>query len=259
MFNRCNFQVMASAAIMFIASSVPLHAEGGLKGTVGGTLGSLGNTVGNTVGAVGKTVNGVTGNVANTTTKLGALNERGALSADAKSDILSGIMAKARVLSAQELARLCLATGGGEAGCGSGNKPRILGLIDARLDVLSNKRLISVCASVGAGCGGLSSIASVGSNLVVGAIGAEEVPGGSVPGSGVPDGSVPGSSVPDGSVPDGSVPDGSVPNGAKQIVGDMSDREVVTYKKRCVNVLQSPQRYESDIVNLCRLIKRQKV
>jgi hypothetical protein len=122
--------------------------------------------------------------------------------------------------------------------------PRILGLIDARLDILSNKRLISVCASVGAGCGGSSSIASVGSNPVVGAIGAEEVPGGSVPGSSVPSNSVPGSSV---------------PNGAKQIVGGMSDREVVTYKKRCVSVLQSPQRYESDIVSLCRLIKLQKV
>jgi hypothetical protein len=356
MFKRHNFYAMASAAIIVVASSMPLHAEGsgGLGKTVGGAAGGLGNAVGNTVGAVGNTVSGVTGNVANTTTKLGALNEHGALSADAKSDILRGVMAKARVLSPEELARLCLATGGGEAGCGSGNKPRILGLIDARLDVLSDRRLISVCASVGAGCGGSSSsvantttelgalnergalsadaksdilngvmakarvlspeelarlclatgggdagcgsgnkprilglidarldvlsdkrlisvcatvgagcgssssIASVGSNPVVGAIGAED-PDSSAPGSSVPSDSVPDSGVPSNSAPDSSVPDNSLPNGVKHIVGSMSDREVVTYKKRCVNVLQSPQRYESDIVSLCRLIKRKKV
>jgi hypothetical protein len=237
MIKRCNFHVMASAAIILIASSMPLHAEG-LGNTVGGALGGVGNAVGNTVGGVGDTVNGVTGNVANTTTKLGALDARGALSADAKSDILNGVMAKARVLSPEELARLCLATGGGDKGCGSGNKPRILGLIDARLDVLSDERLVSVCASVGAGCGGSSSIARVGSIPVAGAIGAQDAPVGSVLSS--------------------NVPDTSSQNGANQIVAGLSNREVVTYKKRCVNVLRSPQRYESDIVSLCRLIKRQK-
>ena len=178
---RFNFNVLASAAIIFAASSMPLHAEGlgGLGKTVGGTLGGLGNAVGNTVGAVGNTVNGVTGNIGNTTAKLGALNKSGVLSADAKSDILNGIMAKARVLSPKELARLCLATGGGDSGCGSGNRPRILGIIDARLDVLSNKRLISVCASVGAGCGGSSPIASGGSIPGAGAIDTDDVVGSS--------------------------------------------------------------------------------
>ena len=242
-----NFHVLASAAIIFVASSMPLHAEG-LSDTVGGALGGLGNAVGNTVGAVGNTVNGVTGNIGNTTTKLGALNKNGALSADAKSDILNGIMAKARVLSPKELARLCLTTGGGDSGCGSGNRPRILGIIDARLDVLSNKRLISVCASVGAGCGGSSPIASVGSIPGAGAIDTDDVVG-----------SLPVGNVPVGNVPVGSVPENSLPNGASQIVAGMSDREVITYKKRCVNVLRSPQRYESDIVSLCRLIKRHKV
>jgi hypothetical protein len=358
MFERYNFHAMASAAIIVVASSMPLHAEG-LRGTVGGALGGLGGAVGDTVGgvnggvtgsvtssvgttkatvgavttkgllsadaksnilrgimakarvlspeelarlclatgggeagcgsgnkprilglidarldvlsnkrlisvcaSVGAGCGGTSSNVANTTTKLGALNEHGALSADAKSDILRGVTAKARVLSPEELARLCLATGGGEAGCGSGNKPRILGLIDARLNVLSDRRLISVCASVGAGCGDSSSIASVGSNPVIGAIGAEEVPGSTVPGvpsGSLPDSGVPSSSVPAGSVPAGSVPDTSAANRVSQIVGGMSDREVITYKKRCVNVLQSPQRYDSDIVSLCRLIKRQKV
>ena len=226
--------VMTSATLLLAAASTPVQAL-----DLSGTLGGLGNTLGKVTDTVGKTVNGVTGNVANTTTKLGAFNKSGALSADAKSDILKGVMAKARVLSPQELARLCLATGGGDKGCGSGNKPRILGLIDARLDVLSNKRLVSVCTSVGAGCGGSSSIARIGSEPVIGAIGAENVPG--------------------SSVPDASGRNNSLPNGARQMVGRMSDPEVVAYKKRCVNVLQSPQRYESDIVSLCRLIKRQRV
>ena len=194
MFERYNFHAMASAAIIVVASSMPLHAEG-LRGTVGGALGGLGGAVGDTVGGVNGGVTGsVTSSVGTTKATVGAVTTKGLLSSDAKSNILRGIMAKARVLSPDELARLCLATGGGEAGCGSGNKPRILGLIDARLDVLSDRRLISVCASVGAGCGDSSSIASVGSNPVIGAIGAEEVPGSTVPG--VPSGSLPDSGVP---------------------------------------------------------------
>ena len=239
-----NFHVMASAALILVASSLPLHAEGlgGLGNTVGGALGGVGNAVGNTVGAVGNTVNGVTGNVANTTTQLGALNTRGVLSADAKSDILNGIMAKARVLSSKELARLCLATGGGDKGCGSGNRPRILGIIDARLEVLSNKRLVSVCVTVGAGCGG-SSIARVGAQPIV-EVG--EIPGGNIP-------------QPGQTIPENEVPGAGVPNATDRVVADLSDREVVAYKKRCVSVLKSPQKYEDDIVSICRLIKRQKV
>ena len=240
-----SFNVAASAALIFLATSLPLHADGlgGLGKTVGGALGGVGNAVGNTVGAVGNTVNGLTDG---TTGSLGALNRRGVLSADAKSDIINGVMAKARVLSPKELARLCLSTGGGDKGCGSGNRPRILGLIDARLEVLSNKRLISICATVGAGCGG-SQIARIGSQPAV-EIGA------------IPEiGEVPGSIVPGANVPDGSVPDSNLPDRARQNVTDLSDREVVAYKKRCVSVLKSPQKYEDDIVSICRLIKRQKV
>lgn len=47
-------------------------------------------------------------------------------------------------------------------------------------------------------------------------------------------------------------------SGANRL-GDMSRGEVVAYKKRCVNVLRSPQRYESDIVSLCRLVKRERI
>lgn len=245
-----SFNITASAALIFLAFSLPLHAEGlgGLGNTVGGALGGVGNAVGNTVGSVGNTVNGLTDG---TTGSLSALNRRGILRADAKSDIINGVMAKARVLSPKELARLCLATGGGDQGCGSGNRPRILGLIDARLEVLSSKRLISVCATVGAGCGG-SKIARVGSQPAVEIGAVPEI--GNVPGA-----IIPGTNIPGASIPDSSVPGSNLPNRARQNVADLSDREVVAYKKRCVNVLKSPQKYEHDIVSICRLIKRQKV
>ena len=240
MTKRFNFHVLASAAIIFAASSMPLHAEGlgGLGKTAGGALGGLGNAVGNTVGGVGDTVSGVTGNVGNTTTKLGALNKNGALSADAKSDILNGVMAKARVLSPKELARLCLATGGGDSGCGSGNRPRILGIIDARLDVLSNKRLIRVCASVGAGCGGGTSSGTP--NL--GAIAA------------VPENAV-AALLPEANANAEAPAPASNPSGRlSSIAQNLSNREAIVYKKRCSSVLRNPRAYENDIVQICKLI-----
>jgi hypothetical protein len=103
---------------------------------------------------VSNTANGVTDNVGNTSTKLGALNKQGALTADARSDILNGVMAKARVLSPKALAKLCLNVGGGDKGCGSGGTPQILGLVDLRLGALTDGQLIGACASVGGGCGG---------------------------------------------------------------------------------------------------------
>jgi hypothetical protein len=42
-------------------------------------------------------------------------------------------------------------------------------------------------------------------------------------------------------------------------VAGLSDREIVTYKKRCMNVLSNPQKYDDDIDGICRLIKRQKI
>jgi hypothetical protein len=247
MTKRYNFHVLASAAIIFAASSMPLHAEGsgGLGKTVGGALGSLGNAVGNTVGAVGNTVNGVTGNVANTTTKLGALNKNGALSADAKSGILNGIMTKARVLSPKELAKLCLASGGGDSGCGSGNRPRILGIIDARLDVLSNKRLIGVCASVGAGCGGgtsggarnLGALAAVPSNAIA-----------------VPSKAIAALRPNAKANAAASAPASDRSRRLSSIAQNLSNREALVYKKRCTSVLRNPGAYENDIVQICKLI-----
>jgi hypothetical protein len=218
------------------------HSEGGLGGALGGALGGLGgalggggssggsntggalgglgNAVGGITGGVNKTLNGVTSNIANTTTKLGILDPKGALSFDGKSDLTNSLMAKARVLSPKELAKLCLSAGGGNKGCGSGNKPQILGLIDVKLDLLNKKQLLGLCVGAGAGCGGTS--------ITIGGGGGDGGGGGNGGGDG-----------------------GGL--------GGMSRGEVIAYKKRCVNVLSSPQRYESDIVSLCRLIKRQRV
>ena len=252
MIKRFNFNVLASATIIFAASSMPLHAEGlgGLGKTVGGALGGLGNAVGKTVGAVGDTVSGVTGNVANTTTKLGALNKSGALSADAKSDILNGIMAKARVLSPKELARLCLATGGGDSGCGSGNRPRILGIIDARLDVLSNKRLISVCASVGAGCGGgtSSGVPNLDAIAAVPAKAVAAVPANDVAAL-LPNANA---EAPANAAAPAPATDRS--RRLSAIAANLSNREAIVYKKRCSSVLRNPRAYENDIVQICNLI-----
>ena len=41
-------------------------------------------------------------------------------------------------------------------------------------------------------------------------------------------------------------------------VAGLSSHEVIAYKKRCSNVLQYPERYDGDIVSICRLIQRQK-
>ncbi len=225
--------VVASASLFLAMAST---SAGALD--LSNTLGGLGNSLGKVTDTVGKTVNGVTGRVANTTTRLGTLNKSGALSADAKSDILNGVMAKARVLSPKELARLCLATGGGDSGCGSGNKPRILGLIDARLGVLSNKRLISVCTSVGAGCGGGTS--SGARNLGILA---------AVPSKAIA--ALLSNAHANAAAP---APASDRSRRLSSIAQNLSNREALVYKKRCSSVLRNPRAYENDIVQICKLI-----
>jgi len=225
--------VVASATLFLTLASTSSQAL-----DLSGTMGGLGNNLGKVTDAVGSTLNGATGNIANTTTKLGALNKSGALSADAKSDILNSVMAKARVLSPKELARLCLATGGGDKGCGSGNKPRILGIIDARLDVLSNRRLISVCASVGAGCGGGTS----GGTRNLGGIAA-------VPANAVA------ALLPNANAnAEAPAPASDRNRRLSSIAQNLSNREAIIYKKRCSSVLRNPRAYENDIVQICSLI-----
>jgi len=230
MMTKHGFLTVVATATLFLTLTSTSQAL-----DLSGTLGGLGNSLGKVTEAVGNTANGVTGNVANTATKLGALNNSGALSAEAKSDILNGVMAKARILPPQELARLCLATGGGDKGCGSGNKPRILGIIDARLEVLSNRRLISVCASVGAGCGGKNSgtrspgsIAAVPPNAVA-------------------------ALLPEANA-NAEAPTTASNRRLSSIAAKLSNSEAIVYKKRCSSVLRNPRAYENDIVQICKLI-----
>ena len=221
MTKRRSFHVMASATLIFIAASMPIHAEGlGSLGTaVGCALGGVGNTVGGATGAVGNTVNGVTGTSTNTMANLGALDSNGALSLDANSQVQDGINAKARFLSPKQLARLCLATGGSKSGCGSGNRSQILGTVDANLNGLSDCQLAGLCVGVSAGCGGAAAST-----------------GGGAGGSG----------------------GGAAGGNGSQIVTNLSDRNVIAYKKRCVNILRSPQNYGDDMVSICRLIQHRK-
>jgi hypothetical protein len=157
--------ILLASTFLQVSVAYSGNNGGGLGGTLGGALGGLGNAVGGATGAVGNTANGITGKVGNTTTKLGALNKQGALTADARSDILNGVIAKARVLSPKALAKLCLNVGGGDKGCGSGGTPQILGLVDVRLNALTDSQLVSVCASVGGGCGGGANVTSGGDGV----------------------------------------------------------------------------------------------
>ena len=38
-------------------------------------------------------------------------------------------------------------------------------------------------------------------------------------------------------------------------IGNLSDAELAAYKKKCIDVLRSPQRFESDLVDLCKLVR----
>jgi hypothetical protein len=42
----------------------------------------------------------------------------------------------------------------------------------------------------------------------------------------------------------------------RTIVAQLSSRELILYKKRCVSILRSPQNYDNDMVGICKLIKR---
>jgi hypothetical protein len=217
------------------------HSEGRFSGGLGGALGGLGGAlggggsgIGGALGGVGNTVGGLTGGLGNTaksatnginapTTKFGtvSLNPDDQVGANANSQLINGINAKARALNPDQLASLCMAAGGGDSGCGSGSTTEVRATLNANLQNLSSGQLASLCAGVG--CSTSSAANPIGSN------------------------------------PSGSNPSGSRGLGGANGLGGMSRGEVVAYKKRCMSVLRSPQRYESDIVSLCRLIKRARV
>src|SRR5438128_2479007 len=90
-----------------------VHSEGGLGGALGGLGGGggLGGALGGAVGSVGDTVGGLTGGLSNTasgttngintpTTKLGtvSVNPDDEVGANANSQLINGINAKARFL-----------------------------------------------------------------------------------------------------------------------------------------------------------------
>lgn len=157
MTKRCSIFLSVTTAMLMSVAITPsqaLELSGTLSGTVGSVIGGVTNTAGVAEGTNVNTVNGSAGAVASTLeATVGVLTPKSMLSADAKSTLLGGIMAKGRILSSKQLAKLCLTVGGGKQGCGSGDRPSILGLIDARLTLLKPNQLLGVCLTVGASCG----------------------------------------------------------------------------------------------------------
>ena len=144
MTKHCSLIVVASATLLLTAVLTPAQAGelsdavGGVGNTVGGAArgvtGTTGGTVNGATAPVVDAVNGVTGDNSQTTTNVGS---NGELSLETRSAMANGIDAKAQALSPEQLAKLCVSAGGG-AGCGSGDRSQILGIIDNRLEVLGD-------------------------------------------------------------------------------------------------------------------------
>jgi hypothetical protein len=225
----CSLIAMASATMLMTGVSTYAYALD-VSGTAGSAGSAAGSTAGGVTGAVGGTangvtdpatgaVNGVTGDNAQTTANVGS---NGELTMETRSAMADGIHAKALALSPEQLANLCVSAGG-DAGCGSGDRSQILGIIDNRLEVIGDEQLASLCLSTGAnGCGGGNS--SVGANPIA---------------------ALPGAAVPADASPSGSLP---------SIAAKLSNSEAIIYKKRCSSVLRNPKAYENDIVQICKLI-----
>ncbi|MEP7173304.1 MAG: hypothetical protein ABI705_07430 [Aestuariivirga sp.] len=215
------------------------HSEGGLGGALGGlgdalggggssgggstggALGGLGNTVGNTLG-------GVTGGVNKT------LN--GVTSNIANTTTKLGIFDSNGALSLD-------------------GRSDLTDSLMAKASVLSPKQLAKLCLSAG----GDKACGSGNKPQILGLVDAKlnVLSDGQLLSlcAGV-GGGCGGSSI---TIGGGGGGGGNGDGGNGGGLGGMSRGEVVAYKKRCVSVLSSPQRYESGIVSLCRLIKRQRV
>jgi hypothetical protein len=231
----CSLIAMASATMLMTGVSTYTYAldvsgtagsAGSAAGsTAGGVTGGASGSVNGVSGPVGDAVNGVTGDNAQTNTNV---DSNGELSLETRSQLADGINAKAQTLSPNRLAQLCVSAGGG-AGCGSGDRSQILGIIDNRVQVLGDEQLTSLCLSSSAnGCGGGGGASSA--NPIA------AVPGASVPGAAVPANANGGSAR------------------LSSIAGNLSHSEAIVYKKRCRSVLRNPQAYENDIVQICKLI-----
>jgi hypothetical protein len=220
--------IALASATMFITGVSTYTYALDVSGTAGSAGSAVGSAAGGVTGAVGGTVNGVTdpatdavngvtGDNAQTNANV---DSNGELSLETRSRMANGISAKAQALSPNRLAQLCVSAGG-DAGCGSGDRSQILGIIDNRLEVIGDEQLASLCLSTGAnGCGGGASSAN------------------------------PGAAIPEAAVPAGATPGGRLPS----IAANLSNSEAIVYKKRCSSVLSNPKAYENDIVQICKLI-----
>ncbi len=143
MFKHRSLIVMASATICFSAATMPSSALDLSK-----TVSTVTSTVDSAVGTVQGTVDPVA------TASVGALTPKAAVALNAKSSLIGGISVQLKLLSTDELAKLCVKAGGGTNSCGSGDRSQLIGLITARLGVLGPNQLASLCVSVGGSCGG---------------------------------------------------------------------------------------------------------
>ena len=223
------------ASILLLATFLQAgvaHSEGGLGGALGGLGGALGgggtssNNSGDGLGGIGNAVGGVTGGVSNTV--------NGVTSNVANTTTTLGITNKKGVLSLDA-------------------RSDLTNSLMAKARVLSPKALAKLCLSAG---GSKKSCGSGNRPQILGLIDvkldvlSDKRLLGLCVGVGAGCG---GTSITIGNDDDNGG------GGGGGGLGGMSRGEVVAYKKRCVNVLSSPQKYESDIVSICRLIKRQKV
>ena len=208
MAKRFSLIAMASAALFLTVASTSAQ-----QADLSDALGGLNNTLGN----VTDTTNGVTGYNSQTSAGVGSSGE---VTVTSRSAMADGIDARARALSPWQLARLCVSAGGG-AGCGSGDRSQVLGIIDNRLGILSDGQLASLCAGSGAdGCGSGAGSSSA-------------------------------------AIPEGGNANANASARSRRlssIAANLSNREAIIYKKRCSAVLRNPRAYENDIVQICNLI-----
>ncbi|TDH38901.1 hypothetical protein E2A64_07350 [Pseudohoeflea suaedae] len=54
---------------------------------------------------------------------------------------------------------------------------------------------------------------------------------------------------------DDTTPPSGIDPDATAAIGKLSDAQLADYKRKCIDVLRSPQRFERDLVDLCKLVR----
>lgn len=185
------------------------------------------------------------------TTKVAAkvLSPKEVANARVRSNLIGNINAKAKVLSRDELARLCVNAGGGST-CGNGNRSQVQGAIDTRLAVLSPSTLLNLCLSVGGSCG---TTARTGGNSGGGHGGGNA--GGGNNGGGNNGGAIIVNNRGNG---DEGRP-GNRPGLPISFAGDagasgISHSEMKAAQKRCPTILRDPAAFDDGLVKLCKVV-----